>query len=254
MTATQAQPPARPLRKDAARNRELLIGAARELFARRGLEVSLEDIAQHAGLGVGTAYRHFASKNEIASALLDQTLDALVAQAEQSLQADDPWQALLGLFEATVAVQVDDRGLREVFLGVQDSGQIESVHDRMTVIVTEIVERAQRAGVLRKDAAATDVGMIITMMSAVTETTSEATPDLWRRYLALCLEGLKPEAAQLPVPALTEEQFQVAIEHHKKALKAAPRPTAKPAAKPVAKPAAAKRASARATSSRRARR
>jgi AcrR family transcriptional regulator len=224
MTA-QAHPPARPLRKDAARNRELLITAARELFAQRGLDVSLEDIAQHAGLGVGTAYRHFASKNEIASALLGQTLDAVVASGEQALTVEDPWRALVGFFEAAVAVQVGDRGLREVFLGVQDTGQIEYVHGRMTVIVTELVRRAQRAGVLRKDAAATDIGMIITMMSAVTEITADFAPDTWRRYLALCLAGLKPGAARLPLPALTEEQFRDAIDHHKKAL----RPTAKPA-------------------------
>lgn len=225
---TQAHPPARPLRKDAARNRELLIAAARELFARRGLEVSLEDIAQHAGLGVGTAYRHFASRNEIASALLVQTLDAMIDSAEQTLTVEDPWQALIGFFEAAVEVQVGDRGLREVFLGVQDTGQIEYVHDRMTVIVTELVRRAQRAGVLRKDAATTDIGVIITMMSAVTEITGAFAPDTWRRYLALCLEGLKPGAAKLPLPGLTEQQFRDAIDHHKKALRPAPVSTKSP--------------------------
>src|ERR1700761_5574319 len=91
--------PARPLRKDAARNRELLIEAAREVFARRGLEASLDDVAHHAGLGVGTAYRHFANKYELATALMQQTIDTIVASAEQALQADDPWVGLTDFLE-----------------------------------------------------------------------------------------------------------------------------------------------------------
>ena len=74
MTAERSD--SRPLRKDAARNRALLLDAAREVFAERGLEASLDDIARHAGLGVGTAYRHFSNKYELAQAIFAEAIDA----------------------------------------------------------------------------------------------------------------------------------------------------------------------------------
>src|SRR5487761_263657 len=82
--------PARPLRKDAARNRELLIAAARDVFAQRGIEASLDDVARRAGLGVGTAYRHFANKYELLTALMAQTIDEIVEQAEYAATLEDP--------------------------------------------------------------------------------------------------------------------------------------------------------------------
>src|SRR5438309_11778366 len=92
--------PARPLRKDAARNRTLLIDAAREVFARRGTEASLDDVAKHAGLGVGTAYRHFANKHELLKALMSHTIDQVIDAAETAASTKDPWQALVAFLEA----------------------------------------------------------------------------------------------------------------------------------------------------------
>ena len=77
----------RPLRKDAARNRALLVAAAREVFASRGLDATLDDVARHANVGVGTAYRHFANKYELAGAILDQVMDEVVADAQSCLEA-----------------------------------------------------------------------------------------------------------------------------------------------------------------------
>ncbi len=137
----------RPMRKDAARNRELLIEAAREVFARRGLEASLDDVARHAGLGVGTAYRHFANKYELASALMEQTIDKIIGSAEQAIRAEDPWQGLVDFLESALVVQAADRGLREVLMGVHDPEKMEQVHDRIAGPLNELMHRAQAAGV-----------------------------------------------------------------------------------------------------------
>src|ERR1700761_7454808 len=90
-STSAAAPAAPPMRRDAARNRELPIAAAREVFAQRGLEASLDDVARHAGLGVGTAYRHFANKRELATALIDDAIDSIVALAEHAVAIEDAW-------------------------------------------------------------------------------------------------------------------------------------------------------------------
>ncbi len=159
----------RPLRKDAARNRELLIESARVVFARRGLEASLDDIAHQAGLGVGTAYRHFANKYELATALMQQTIDLMVDSAEQALTADDPWDGLVSFLEAALTAQTVDRGLREVLMGVHDPEKMEQVHDRLIGPISELLLRAQRAGRIRADADTTDLGFIIGMLCTVAD-------------------------------------------------------------------------------------
>src|SRR3954466_6318603 len=88
-------PSARPLRADAERNRQRLIDAARELFAERGLDATLDDIAQRAGVGVGTAYRRFADKDELIDALFEQELAGIVEIADAAAAHEDPWEGLL---------------------------------------------------------------------------------------------------------------------------------------------------------------
>lgn len=204
----------RPLRKDAARNRELLIEAAREIFARRGLEASLDDVAHHAGLGVGTAYRHFANKYELASALMQQTIDTIVSTAEQALLVEDPWEGLVGFLEASLAAQTADRGLREVLMGGIDPQKMEQVHDRLTATINQLMRRAQQAGAIRADAEPTDLGLINGMLCAVADMAGDSSPQLWRRYLTLCLDGLRPGGTPFPTPALSELEFRNAITKH----------------------------------------
>lgn len=212
---TSSEVTVRPMRKDAARNRALLVAAAREVFARRGFEASLDEIAHHAGLGVGTAYRHFANKYELASALMAQTIDTVVESAEAGLLVEDPWEGLTGFLEAALAVQAADRGVREVLMGVHDPAKMSQIHDRITVPVTALLRRAQEAGVVRADAAPSDLGVVIGMMCAVADMAGDTSPQLWRRYLALCLDGLRPGGTPFPTPALSEPEFRTAMLAHK---------------------------------------
>jgi len=210
----------RPLRKDAARNRALLVQAAREVFAERGLEASLDDVARHAGLGVGTAYRHFANKHELLSAIMAQSIDEFVVAVEAALDIEDPWAALVAFFEAGLAVQTRDRGLREVLLGAHDAETMTRVQDRLMGPIDTLLKRAKRARVVRKDVETSDLGMIITMICSIADLAGGDHPELWRRYLDLCLEGLKPGGSRFSVSALSEADFRAAMITHKQTLTA----------------------------------
>src|ERR671921_2436651 len=97
-----AAPRNRSLRRDAAENRERLLGAASELFAERGLNVTLNDIAHHAGVGVGTAYRRFANKEEVIDALFEQRLQEVADVAQEALEDPDAWQGLVSFLERSL--------------------------------------------------------------------------------------------------------------------------------------------------------
>jgi AcrR family transcriptional regulator len=217
MTATANDPvTSRPLRKDAVRNRELLIAAARAVFAERGLEASLDDVAHRAGLGVGTAYRHFANKYDLAKAVFGAAIDDIVALAEQAAAGADPWAGLVAFFQGTAGAQTADRGLREVLMGVHDAEQLERVHDRLSAPLRRLVTRAKAAGELREDVEATDIGIVLMMLCTVADVTGDTAPDLWRRYLPMLLDGLRAgSGTPLPVPPVAEDLLRSAMATHK---------------------------------------
>ena len=208
----------RPVRKDALRNRQLLIQSAREVFAVRGLEASMDDVANHAGLGVGTAYRHFANKHELATAIFDDAVDEIVQLADDALAAPDAGAALVDFLEATLNAQTLNRALREILTGLY--GDDRDRHNaRITAQFGPLVERAKTAGAIRDDAAASDLSLILVMLCAITDATAETSPYLWRRYLPTLLAGLRPDATPMPVPALTPEQLRRTL--HTRARRAA---------------------------------
>src|SRR5438874_4815085 len=113
----QASAAARPMRKDAARNRQRILVAARELFAQRGLSATLNDLAQHAGVGVGTVYRHFPDREQLIEGLFEERIDALAAAMESALEDPDPWRGVAGFLERGLELQAADRGLQDLILG-----------------------------------------------------------------------------------------------------------------------------------------
>lgn len=206
---------ARPLRRDAAMNRERLLAAARELFAEQGLGVTLNDIAHHAGVGVGTAYRRFANKEEVIDALFEERLQAVEEVAQQALREPDPWLALSGYLERTLDLQFGDRGLHQILndptLGDE---RVADVRRRIAPLTVQLVQRARDAGVVRADFAPTDVIFIQAAMSPVIESTRDVAPELYKRYLAMVLDGVKASAATedpLPVAALSSAMTHQAM-------------------------------------------
>ena len=204
---------ARPLRRDAERNRQRILAAAGELFAERGLGVTLDDIARHAGVGVGTVYRRYPDKEVLIDALFEQRLETLCEAAEAGLAHPDPWDGLVLFLQRGGELQADNRGLKELLgSSAHGGGCVVQARDRLRALVTRLFDRAKDAGVVRADAAPLDAPLIFLMLGAVMDRTRDVEPEVWRRYLGLVLDGLRPVAATaLPRPPLTPDQFDAVM-------------------------------------------
>jgi AcrR family transcriptional regulator len=183
----------RPLRKDAERNRRRILDAAREVFAERGLDAGLDQIARHAGLGVGTVYRRFPEKEQLIDALFEERVGAIAALAEEAAGHEDPWEGLVFFFERSLAEQAADRGLKQLVLsGARGCVHVSEGRRRIAPPLHALVARAHEAGVLREDVAVQDIPMISLMLGGLMDASRGSAPDLWRRYLELFLDSLRP--------------------------------------------------------------
>jgi AcrR family transcriptional regulator len=195
-------PADRPLRRDAERNRRRILAAAREVFAARGVDVTLDDIAHHAGLGVGTVYRRFPSREHLVEALFAERLDRMVELARAAGENSDPWAGLVGFAERSAADMAADRGLRDVvFSRAYGHEHVEAARARLEPEIDRLIRRAHAAGRLRPGVGGGDLVMLQFMIASVLEYSEQVQPGLWRRYLAVALEGLRVgagDAAQLP--------------------------------------------------------
>src|SRR4051794_7702164 len=200
----------RSLRKDAAQNRERLLAAASELFAERGLDVTLNDIAHHAGVGVGTAYRRFANKEEVIDALFEQRLQQVEDAAKRALAEPDAWDGLVMYLGDALHMRYGDRGLNQIMNNrALGDTRVAEVRDRIAPIIIELVEKAKRQGVVRADFDQSDLIFLQLGLSAIMEQTRDVSPELYRRYLVMLLDGIRAEPkarSELPVGPLTVDQ------------------------------------------------
>jgi AcrR family transcriptional regulator len=203
-----------PLRADAERNRQRLLAAARELFTTHGLDVTLDDIARHAGVGTGTAYRRFPNKGALIDALMVDRIGELVDVAKECLEEPDPWLGLSGFFERALALQAADRGLNEIMhTSARGRERSNEARKQMAPVVARLVSRAVKAGAVRSDMATTDVPLINFMLNLLVNFGRDVEPDLYKRYLAIVLDGLRPrdDLEPLPVEPLGVTEFQEAL-------------------------------------------
>ena len=210
-----ATAPTKPLRADAARNRELLMQAGREVFAERGFDVSLDEIARHAGVGVGTAYRRFPNKEALIDELFDERMREVTAVLETALDLEDPWEGLQMFMVNLLRFQSEDRGLKQAFHESEATRErVEKSKAKLQPMIIELIEGSQKAGKLRPDVTPTDVMIGVLMIGSVMDATRDIHPEAWRRYLVLAMDGLavnKGEAGPLPVEPLTIEQLDEAL-------------------------------------------
>lgn len=184
----------RPLRRDAERNRLRILEAAAELFQEQGLGVTLNDIAHHAGVGVGTVYRRYPDKELLIDALFEQHIGEIVTLAQASLDDPQPWRGLVGFLEGVLERQADNQGLKEVLLGSpRGTEHVCFARDRLEPLLAKLVRRAVDAGELRADVGVTDLAVVQMMLGTVADCSREVEPDLWRRYLQVMLRGLRSE-------------------------------------------------------------
>jgi len=210
--AADAEP---PLRRDAERNRRRILEAAAVVFARRGLSVTMDEIAHEAGVGVGTVYRRFPQKDDLIDALFVDRFGELVAAAEQGLAHDDPWEGFAWFLERSLQLQAQDEGLKEIVVSTAHGKErLTQVRDQLVPLITRLVERARAAGELRADFDPSDTPVIQAMLGSVFDFSRDISPELWRRFFAIVLDGLRARRdalTPLEPAALETEQIERAM-------------------------------------------
>jgi AcrR family transcriptional regulator len=152
----------RRLRADAQRNRRRLIEAATELFSERGLEVGVADIAAHAGVGRGTLFRNFPSKEHLIAAIVVERMHESIERARAALELGDPTIALFELIESAAQRSQTDRALFDALSDTWLANpEIRAAHSEMLTVIDELVARAQDTGGVRRDISAIDIVMLV---------------------------------------------------------------------------------------------
>ena len=200
MTSGTPDTTARPQRADARRNRERILEAAMCAFGRTGLDTQMDELARQAGVGVGTLYRHFPTKDALVRALIVHHMGTMAEAARLRLEdADaDPWQAFSGFLLECAEHHERDRVLSQV-LATQPSSWFRHAAVEETELAARaarLMGRAQAAGVVRPDARGDDIPVIMCGLSAILEADWGA--HAWRRYMQLVLDGLRVHDAELP--------------------------------------------------------
>jgi AcrR family transcriptional regulator len=203
---------ARPLRRDAERNRQRILEAAQQVFAEQGLRASLDDVARRAEVGVGTVYRRFPDKEALVEALFEIRVGQIIDIAEQATSMASGWNGLVHFLSEVSAVQAGDRGLREIALSAGfGKSRVAALRSRVASAVDQLVTRAQAEGALRPGITGNDIPLLLLMVGEVAQNAQGFRPDLGRRYLRLILDGLRngPGTTDLgdPVDDNELEQF-----------------------------------------------
>ena len=183
-------PPDRPVRADARRNREKLLTAAQESFAADGDAVTLEAVARMAGVGIGTLYRHFPTREALVEAVYGAELDDVIASAPALLEQRAPDVALRAWMDRYAAFFATKRGMIDTLRPGWASGRISTPRERVTAAVAAILDEGARAGVLRADVEPDDVTMLL--LGVFLSTGADETPERTGRLLDLVVDGLRP--------------------------------------------------------------
>ena len=203
-------------RRDARRNRELLVEAAHEVFTEQGLEAPLDVIARRAGVGNATLYRHFPSRAALVDAVFRDPLAGTMAAGEQARAAADPWEGLVGYTEAVFAVLATDRGTNDLMTThLEGVESLQAVHAHNRATMELLLRRGRDEGSIRPDVTTEDVLFALAALGrAVPSLATAVGPEAWRRPLALLLDGLRasPAVVPLPSPALTADELGAALQ------------------------------------------
>lgn len=207
MRAVSTDTEPRPLRADAERNRKRLLDAAVEVFAEHGLEASTAEIARRAGVGHGTVFRRFPTKDDLVAAIVVDRLGE-IAESATALLADTPPEGrVLAFMTELVRMHVRDHGLVEAVNGtraVADPG-VHDAHGALMDVVEELVKADREAGLVRQDLGAFDVMALSKAVASACDPVISAAG--WKRYLAVVAAGIRPSEEKLPGRAPTRAQL-----------------------------------------------
>ena len=182
--------PARPLRADAARNRARVLEVAYETFAADGLGVPIDEIARRAGVGAGTVYRHFPTKEDLFRAVVQDRIQRIVSDGRALVTGDDPGQALFTFLRSMVLEWgATDRGLTDALagLGIDVATAMPEAEGEFLGVLGELLRAAQKRGTVRPDVDVPDVKAIVVGSQAM----QAYRPDAAERLLEVVLDGLR---------------------------------------------------------------
>src|SRR3954465_13372856 len=206
-------PEATTLRADAERNRRRILEAAAAAFSESGLDVGVAEIARRAGVGAGTLFRRFPTKEDLILAIIEDRTLELIPPSREALEEEDATAAIRGFMFAGVEMHVRDQGFYDaVVKRLNQEERLRELREQMVEIAAELLERGQKAGVLREDLEPPDLPLMMCAAATAAAPLHGTLPGLWRRYVGLVLDGLKPEGATpLAQPAPTLADFEAAL-------------------------------------------
>ena len=202
---THPHPAVRVQRADARRNREAILEAARDLFAEQGYEAQMDDIARAAGVGVGTVYRHFPTKEDLLQALMVRRFEKLTTRCTAAVaEADegDAWAAFRDFILYSAELQSNDRALSEAMAARSEKMSCCAEDSGLVAQLDLLVKKAKQAGVLRKDFQNEDVPAMVCSIGAVAIASFERPRMRWERVVRIWLDGVRAEAATEALPKI----------------------------------------------------
>ncbi|HET6319882.1 MAG TPA: helix-turn-helix domain-containing protein [Chloroflexota bacterium] len=187
-------------RADALRNRASLLAAAREVFRERGLAAQMDDVAARAGLGVGTLYRHFPTKEALLDVMVRERHRLILDEARTALKSADPWERFASVVWRLAEMEAEDRAIADVLIGAQGRVDPGPFYAELSKTVRSLTRRAQAAGAMRKDVSAEDALLAVCTIGraqpqpapggAAGRSVGDA--DAWRRLVRIILDGMRP--------------------------------------------------------------
>jgi AcrR family transcriptional regulator len=200
------------LRADAQRNLVRVLDAAREVFAEQGIDAPVTDIADRAGVGVATIFRRFPTKDDLLAAVVEQRTEQMIEVADVALGSSDPGAALRRFLESLAAMQIHDVCWCDAAgTDLFERDGVRELTDVLVGKIGELLTRAQTAGQVRSDLRALDIPVLLMAVAKSGLMLEGAVPGAWKRYLAIILDGLRPEAARpLPRRPLSRRDFEAA--------------------------------------------
>jgi len=199
-----------PLRSDAERNRRRLVEAASQAFAECGFDVSVDEIARRAGLGKGTLFRRFPSKEDLMAEIAQERMSDVIQAGRELAATAEPGEAMRVLMHKMVELLTTDRGLAEALEGLgADNDEVLRVKHELIETVSHVLKLAQDAGQVRNDVTECDVMLLVVAISHISAPFRDVDRDMWQRYFGIIFDGLRPAAAHpCSHAAPTEEHFQ----------------------------------------------
>jgi AcrR family transcriptional regulator len=185
------------LRADAQRNLERILEAARAVFAEEGLDASVADVAERAGVGTATIFRRFPTKDDLVAAMLERELEAIVVRARAAVEAKEPAVAIADFFSGVVETFIEDRCFCEASGGdLFERPRIQALVGELIAVTDQLLRRAQAAGAIRRDVVAEDIGFLINAVGLAGLRLEHTAPGAWRRYVEIVLAGLAPQGGR----------------------------------------------------------